>query len=105
MTSSSDRTARLWSATARGEPVVLRGHGDMVTDAAFSPDRSRIVTASVDGTARVWTVGLEPLQALLRGSTTSCLTPDVRVAALAESEADAGAKYDACEKSHGRTTR
>ncbi|MFN4023210.1 MAG: TIR domain-containing protein [Hyphomonas sp.] len=35
-------------------PVFLEGHGDWVRSAAFSPDGARIVTASDDGTARVW---------------------------------------------------
>ena len=32
----------------------MRGHADAVQSAAFSPDGSRIVTASWDATARVW---------------------------------------------------
>ena len=32
----------------------LRGHTDGILDAAFSPDGSRIVTASEDQTARIW---------------------------------------------------
>jgi WD40 repeat protein len=32
----------------------LRGHGNAVQSAAFSPDGRRIVTASWDRTARVW---------------------------------------------------
>src|SRR5947209_10161158 len=34
----------------------FRGHGGAVFSAAFSPDGARIVTASQDGTARVWDV-------------------------------------------------
>ena len=34
--------------------VTLQGHDNWVTSAAFSPDESRIVTASYDKTARVW---------------------------------------------------
>jgi WD40 repeat protein len=33
---------------------ILRGHGSPVESAAFSPDGSRIVTASGDDTARIW---------------------------------------------------
>jgi WD40 repeat protein len=33
---------------------VLRGHQWGVSSAAFSPDGSRIVTASLDQTARIW---------------------------------------------------
>jgi WD40 repeat protein len=34
----------------------LRGHQDSVFAAAFSPDGSRIVTASHDRTARIWDI-------------------------------------------------
>jgi hypothetical protein len=37
-----------------GEGPVLAGHTDVIFSAAFSPDGSRIVTASADRTARVW---------------------------------------------------
>ena len=33
---------------------VLSGHGDQVVSAAYSPDGTRIVTASFDKTARIW---------------------------------------------------
>src|SRR5262249_47036193 len=36
------------------ELVTLRGHSDHVTSVAFSPDGSRLLTASWDGTAKVW---------------------------------------------------
>ena len=36
--------------------VVLAGHTDQVWHAAFSPDGSRIVTASADSTARLWDI-------------------------------------------------
>jgi WD40 repeat protein len=36
------------------EWLALRGHDDAVTAAAFSPDGRRLVTASADGTARLW---------------------------------------------------
>jgi len=39
---------------AQREIMVLRGHDAAVVQAAFSPDGSRIVTASRDGTARIW---------------------------------------------------
>jgi hypothetical protein len=39
---------------ASHERAVLAGHGGPVIGAAWSPDGARIVTASFDGTARVW---------------------------------------------------
>jgi WD40 repeat protein len=44
-----------WRRGALPLPLwALRGHGGVVTSAAFSPDGRRIVTASTDRTARVW---------------------------------------------------
>jgi WD40 repeat protein/serine/threonine protein kinase len=39
---------------ADGQLVVLSGHGDIVLSAAYSPDGTRIVTASADKSARIW---------------------------------------------------
>src|SRR5215831_2935660 len=41
--------------------AVLRGHASTVTSAAFSPDGSRIVTASDDQTARIWDAHLQTM--------------------------------------------
>ena len=38
----------------RRKIAVLKGHEDRVVSAAFSPDGTRVVTASGDKTARVW---------------------------------------------------
>jgi hypothetical protein len=48
--------------------TVLRGHGfPAVYSAAFSPDGSRIVTASEDKTARIWDVATGKEITVLRG--------------------------------------
>ena len=52
VTASDDGTARVWPVDGTGEPIVLR-HEQSVTDASFSPDDSRVVTAS-GHTAYVW---------------------------------------------------
>ena len=87
VTASFDKTARVW--TAAGEPIAtledvntpwnatisawiqasspMAGR-EVLTDgmmhAAYSPDGERIVTASLDGTARVWTAAGEPIATL-----------------------------------------
>lgn len=51
LTASSDGTARLWDQN--GQPLAtLKGHTGLVTSAVFSPDGTRILTASDDHTVR-----------------------------------------------------
>ena len=54
VTSSWDKTSRVWDAKTGQEIAVLKGHEDIVRTAQFSPDGQRIVTASQDKTSRVW---------------------------------------------------
>ncbi|RPD70204.1 WD40 repeat-like protein [Lentinus tigrinus ALCF2SS1-7] len=56
-TGGTESDCYIWDleTLGQGEPKsVLQGHKGMVCSAAFSPDRNRIVTASDDGSARVW---------------------------------------------------
>jgi WD40 repeat protein len=110
VTSSSDGTARLWLADGTGQAVALRGADkDNFYWAEFSPDQTRILTVSASewaglGTvkARVWSVAWRELVAQLRRRTAECLTVEQRLKYLAESEAEAAARFAACEVSFGR---
>jgi WD40 repeat protein len=53
LTTSSDKTARIWDAVSGRELAVLRGHQDRLVSAVFSPDGTRVLTTS-DKTARIW---------------------------------------------------
>jgi WD40 repeat protein/DNA-binding SARP family transcriptional activator len=55
VTMSEDVTkAQVWSVGPVGESLNLAGHEDLVLDAVYSKDGSRMATTSVDGTVRVW---------------------------------------------------
>ena len=48
--------ARLWDAETGDAVATLKGHEGIVWKAVFSSDSKRVVTASMDRTARVWIV-------------------------------------------------
>jgi serine/threonine protein kinase len=55
------------SRAADAQLAVLYGHGDRVYSAAYSPDGTRIVTASADKTARIWDARTGAQLAVLSG--------------------------------------
>ncbi len=67
---SAEAAAALWQAWMRNRETALAGHTGGVLAAAFSPDGGRVVTASDDGTARVWDLsGPRPAATVLEGHT------------------------------------
>jgi len=51
-TGSMDRTVRLWDLAARRQTALLAGHGANVNSVEFAA--GRLLSASLDGTVRVW---------------------------------------------------
>jgi WD40 repeat protein len=51
----------VWDTASGREVAILEGHEGAVFSAAFSTDGTRVVTASNDNTARVWTVSWSAL--------------------------------------------
>ena len=53
---------------------MLRGHDAEVWDVEFSPDGTKLASASPDGTARVWALDLDDLMAIAARNVTRGLT-------------------------------
>ena len=47
-------TAAVWDISTGEQLLSLQGHGNWITDINFSPDGSKLVTASTDGIAIIW---------------------------------------------------
>jgi WD40 repeat protein len=61
VTASKDRTARVYKSETGSQLVVLAGHTSDVRSAAFTGGAgSTVVTASIDGTARIWDALVQP---------------------------------------------
>ena len=64
-----DKTAQIRNAVT-GQPVAtLTGHTKTIRSASFSPDGTRVVTASDDVTVRVWDASTGHRVAILKGHT------------------------------------
>lgn len=64
-----DRAVYIWDVLPMNAPppAVLPGHRGPIRALAFSPDRTRIASASVDWTLRVWSVASQQAEAVLCG--------------------------------------
>src|SRR5438045_3148636 len=67
VSTSYDKTVRLWDADTGKEQRVLARHAQHVFGAAFSPDGKSIAFASFDGTVRIWDVSAAKESRVLTG--------------------------------------
>jgi WD40 repeat protein len=94
VTVAGDR-ARIQSWRTRRELATLDGHHGLLTDASFSHDGSKVVTAGTDHAARIWDAKTGRLvQTLDKGGHTEALTsaefaPDDRTVVTTSSDDDA----------------
>jgi hypothetical protein len=49
---------KVWDARSGAESLTLRGHTASVFAVSYSPDSTRLASASFDGTIKVWDSGL-----------------------------------------------
>ena len=54
VTTSEDRSVRLWEIPSGRRVATFHGHTDFVQAVAFRPDGRELATGSLDGSVRVW---------------------------------------------------
>ncbi len=69
-----------WNRLCHLDLLTLKGHTQPVTSVCFSPNGTRILTGSSDGTAKLWEVAsgreLFTLREHTNGATSACFSPD-----------------------------
>ncbi|MBN2471050.1 MAG: protein kinase [Anaerolineae bacterium] len=84
---ASDPVIRLWDLdNPDEEPLMLAGHGEVVTATAFSADGQRLASTSIDRTIRLWDLEGEPAESMVLRAHTSgvfaaAFSPDGRLVA------------------------
>ena len=79
VTSSSDKTVKVWDAQTGTELMTLTGHDSKVYSAVYSPDGQRIVTAGEDGIVQIYTTDMDELLQIAESRVTRQLTAEEKV--------------------------
>lgn len=98
VSTSYDQTVRLWPLAGGHNAQVFSTYPGVVMSAAFSPDSKRLAATSIRGSLSMRWLGVDNLVALVRASTTECLSVKYRMDLLGEPESAARTTYAACEK-------
>jgi WD40 repeat protein len=69
VTTSEDKTARIWKAADGKVAAILTGHSGPLVHAQFSPNGDKVVTASDDNSLRIWDIASKTATAVLNGHT------------------------------------
>lgn len=93
VTSEGPSNIQVWSADGTAPPIYIEAEGTP----ELSRDGARL---RVD--ASVWRLTVPELREVLMRANRDCLSPANRVAYLGEMSFDALARYEACEREHGR---
>ena len=77
VTARHDGAATIWAVQSGEAVMTLTGHSGFITSVVFAPGTRRVVTASADGTARIWAFHGATLHTQPRSAVTSiAFSPD-----------------------------
>ncbi len=100
-TGTSDGRVSIFPADGASEPLVF-AFGDAILDLQFQDDGRQLLVVGPNRHTRTFILDAETLKQRLRDANTDCLSAEMRVTYLGETEAAARDAYATCEHSHGR---